>query len=185
MSSPFTRLLMSQLKQINKETLFWAFPAAVGAGWLLWPALDYEWKMEMGLAPDPEAVINRVQAEKDQRLALKMKDKPAVVEDDEEEEEEEEAAPEEEEEEEEAAPAQDEAEDEEDVPAMEDGDDEDVGGEAGGGDDDEDEESEEAPPPPLYLPTKKDKLAPKDVWDNFTLKALKMVRVVVVDCGMS
>jgi len=165
-ASAFTRLLTSQLKQINKDFIFWAFPALVGAGWVIWPAIDYEWKMEMGWAPDPEATINRVQAEKEQRYALKAKSKPAEEEEEEEaaaaaEEEEAPAAEEEEEEEESeeaAAPM-----DFEDVPAMEDGDEEEEEKE-------EEEEAEEAPVPPLYLPTKADKLTPQDVWDNFTLK---------------
>ena len=108
-SSRLTRLLTAQLRQINTEQAFWAFPLLLGAGWVLWPALDYEWKMELGLAPDPEAVVNRVQLEKEQRLAAKMKAAGGgggaqAAAEEEEEEEEEEAAAAEEEEEEEAAP---------------------------------------------------------------------------------
>lgn len=179
--SAHLRLVTKQLTKINKDVLFWTFPGLVTLGWILWPCIDYEYKMEMGWAPDPEAAINRVQAEKDQRLAAKMKLKPAVSSKEEEEEaeeeaaEEEEAAAEEEEEETSGGGGGEDAGDDEDVPAAEDGDDEDEG-ESGGVDEDE-EESEEAPPPPLYLPTKAEKLSTKDVWDNFTLKAVNMVCV--------
>ena len=189
------RMLTKQLKQINRETLWWAFPALVTAGWILWPTIEYEWKMEMGLAPDPEAVINRVQAEKDQRLAAKASNaKPPAAskdkdEDDEEEEQEEEAeeetvaAEEEEESEEEGGGDVDDANadanaDDEDVPAAEDGDDEESSDE----EEEEEEESEEAPVPPLYLPTKSKKLALTEVWDNFTLKAVQLVRSALPCC---
>ena len=180
------RLVTKQLTKINKDVLFWTFPGLVTLGWVLWPCIDYEYKMELGLVPDPEAAINRVQAEKDQRLAAKMKSQPAVSskkeeeEVEEEEEEEEAAAEEEEEKEEETSGGGDDGGDDEDVPAAEDGDDE---GESSGGDeDDEEEESEEAPVPPLYLPTKAKKLSTKEVWDNFTLKAINMVRVCQCCC---
>ena len=176
--SAHLRLLTKQLTKINKDVLFWTFPGLVTLGWVLWPCIDYEYKMEMGWVPDPEAAINRVQAEKDQRLAAKMKLKPAVSSKQEEEEEEEEAAEEEtasEEEEEETSGGGDDAGGDEDVPAAEDGDDDDEG--ESGGDDEDEEESEETPPPPLYLPTKAEKLSTKDVWDNFTLKAVNMVCV--------
>ena len=172
-SSRLTRLLTAQLRQINTEQAFWAFPLLLGAGWVLWPALDYEWKMELGLAPDPEAVVNRVQLEKEQRLAAKMKaggggGGGAQAAAEEEEEEEEEAAAAEEEEEEAAPVAAADEQEEEDVPAMEDGDAEEES--SSEEEESEEEEAEEAPVPPLYLPTKADKLSPQDVWDNFTIK---------------
>ena len=33
----------------------WAGPLAVGALWFVWPAVDDNWKIEMGLKADPEA----------------------------------------------------------------------------------------------------------------------------------
>ena len=33
----------------------WAVPLGIGALWFVWPAVDDEWKIEMGLKADPEA----------------------------------------------------------------------------------------------------------------------------------
>jgi hypothetical protein len=175
MSSNFQRLLTAQLKRLNSDSLFWAFPAGLGFAWILWPALDYEWKMELGLAPDPEAVINRVYEQKLARMKAVQMAKTggtsvsssalaaaAVEKDDDDEEEEEAVAEPEEEKEEEAA-----AEGDDDVPAMEDGDDEEE-------EEEEEEESASIKIKPLYLPTKADKLGLDDIWDNFTIKAVNM-----------
>mmetsp|Transcript_28026 Transcript_28026/g.36641 ORF Transcript_28026/g.36641 Transcript_28026/m.36641 type:complete len:172 (-) Transcript_28026:130-645(-) len=35
--------------------LGWAFPAAVGAGWFIWPAVTDDFKISIGLMDDPEA----------------------------------------------------------------------------------------------------------------------------------
>lgn len=180
--SPFQRLLVAQLKRINGDAAYWAFPALLGFGWILWPALDYEWKMELGLAPDPEAAMNRVYEAKLARMeAAKITHGTTTTtttaggkvtadagDDGEEEDTEEES----EEEEEAAGDEPEEKDDEEtaaddDVPAMEDGD-------AEEGDDDEEEEPESIKFKPLYVPTKAAKLNMEEVWDNFTIKALNM-----------
>ena len=190
----YQRVLASQLARINSDGAMWAFPLAVTAGWLLWPAVDYEWKMELGLAPDPEATINRVHQEKLKRYDdfRKANGKPpvgaaaaakAVVE-------------EEEEEEEEAAADEDEVggggggDDETGEEGGEEGeggggDEDGAGDEAGAGgeegeeqedgeeeEDEEDDEPKKPNIPPLYMPNKDKKLGLQDQWDNFTLKAL-------------
>lgn len=161
----FQRLLTSQAKRLNADSALWAFPGLVGLGWFLWPALDYEWKMEMGWAPDPEAGVNRVHNAKLARMEAAVQNAAkqggsvssssgiALTGA---------SAAKEEREEEEVA-----SEEEEDVPAMEDGDDNDSS-------DDEEEEEQEIKIKPLYLPTKADKLTPQEIWDNFTVKALNM-----------
>jgi hypothetical protein len=165
--SNFQRMLTTQVKRLSADSfdsLMWAFPITLGLGWFMWPALDYEWKMEMGFAPDPEAAMNKVYNAKLARMeALKfakgggisgaLKDAVAEKDDDEEEEE----ATEEETEEESSDDNGD-----DDVPAAEDGDAE------------EDEEEEEIKFKPLFVPTKAEKLGPKEIWDNFTIKALNM-----------
>jgi hypothetical protein len=165
--SNFQRMLTTQVKRLSADSfdsLMWAFPITLGLGWFMWPALDYEWKMEMGFAPDPEAAMNKVYNAKLARMeALKiakgggisgaLKDAVAEKDDDEEEEE----ATEEETEEESSDGNGD-----DDVPAAEDGDAE------------EDEEEEEIKFKPLFVPTKAEKLGPKEIWDNFTIKALNM-----------
>lgn len=174
------RILTSQLKSLNNDQMFWAFPVLVGTGWLLWPALDHEWKMNLGLASDPERIINRVQLEKDQRLAAKknmtlsgsggsISTSNAKTEEEEDEEEVVEDADNDEEEEEEQVvnEAAAEEEDEDDAPALENDDEE-----------EEDEESEEEPAPPLYMPSKGKNLTSEEIWDTFTIKALRMVCIL-------
>ncbi|CAB9512808.1 expressed unknown protein (Partial), partial [Seminavis robusta] len=140
----------------------WAFPLALGATWFIWPALDQEWLIELGLAKEPDLHIKAVQAAKDARMAAKSKDKPAAAKEEEEEEEEEEA------EEEEAAPAAEEEEEESGG-----GDEEEAGGEeeSGGDDDDEEEGEESALPKFAPLLAKSDGSSLEEAWDNFTLKA--------------
>jgi hypothetical protein len=165
--SNFQRMLTTQVKRLSADSfdsLMWAFPITLGLGWFMWPALDYEWKMEMGFAPDPEAAINKVHNAKLARMeALKiakggsissgaLQDAVAEKDDDEEEEE----ATEEETEEESSVDDGD-----DDVPAAEDG-------------DAEEEEEEEIKFKPLFVPTKAEKLGPKEIWDNFTIKALNV-----------
>ena len=161
-------------KTAGKAGAFWIFPGLLTAGWLLFPALDQEWKREVGLETDPSLIIKQVEAAKTARMEAFMKakgiEKPKAdeKEDEEEEEEEEEEAPpaEEEEEEEEAGPA-----DEEEDVVEEGGDDE----EEGGDDEEEEDDDEEAPPPkPLYDPVKGGDLTKDEMWDNFILKAIKM-----------
>ena len=147
---------------------YWVFPGLLTAGWLLWPALDQEWLQSIGMATDPSLVVKQVQEAKVARMEAHMKAKgievpsKAAKEEEEEEEEEEEApAPEEEEE---PAPADEE---------------EDDGGDEGGdeddeGDDDDDDEDVGPPPKPLYDPVKGDNLTSAEMWDNFTIKAVRM-----------
>jgi hypothetical protein len=166
--SNFQRMLATQVKRLSADSfdsLMWAFPITLGLGWFMWPALDYEWKMEMGFAPDPEAAINKVHNAKLARMeALKIAKggsvssgalKDAFAEKDDDDEEEEEAT----EEETEDSPGED---GDDDVPAAE------------YGDAEEEEEEEEIKFKPLFVPTKAEKLGPKEIWDNFTIKALNM-----------
>jgi hypothetical protein len=166
----FQRMLINKLK--GADQLLWAYPVVVGFTWFMWNTLDEEWLVSLHLAPDPEAINKKVETARLARIAaheqLKQANKPKsltlktaavkVEEDEPEEEEPEEEEPEEDEPEEESAPLED-----EDVPAGEDGDDEEAA-----------EEEEEIVTKPLYLPTKGKNLAPKEVWDNFTIRALNM-----------
>jgi hypothetical protein len=138
----------------------------------------------MGWAKDPEADMNRVYEAKLKRMEAAMKGSTgsgkaikADKEEDEEEEEEEAAPAEDDDEEGGAAPAEDAEEkegEEEDVPAAEDGDEEEEEGAAAAGDEEGDEDEESAlQVAPLYLPTKGKKLSMQEVWDNFTVKAVK------------
>ena len=165
----FTRLLMNQIRRANADQMLWTYPLLVGFGWFIWDALDEEWLISLNLATDPEANMNRVEKERvaRQEAVLKAKQtvlkspaiKSKVVDDAPEEEEEEE----EEDKEEESNDAED-----ADVPAGEDGDD------AADDEEEEEEEDKEIVIKPLYIPTKSKKLGPKEVWDNFTIKALNM-----------
>jgi hypothetical protein len=167
MSSHFTGLLRRQISKMNFDGAVWVFPIVVGAGWVLWPAMDYEWKMSMGLAADPEAGINHVQQLKDRRFEAHLAASGKKIK--------KEVEKEDEEEEEEAA------EDEEEAGGDEEGggDDEEEGGGGGdeGGDEEEeeeDEDEEEKKLPSLYDPVKGEHVTMTDHWDNFTLKALRM-----------
>ena len=42
----------------------WAFPAAVGGAWLIYPALSDGFKVDIGLMEDPEEVAKRAEIEK-------------------------------------------------------------------------------------------------------------------------
>jgi hypothetical protein len=178
------RLLLTELKRVNPAGFYWLFPAAIGATWLIWDALDEEWLISLNLATDPEALNKRVENARLARLEALKKPKPtvlkspeskvAVVEEEEEEPDEEEDAPAEDkddfqaDEEEEESPVDD-KEDTDDVPAGEDGDDE-----AAAEEEEEEEEETEVVIKPLYDPIKGKKLGKKEVWDNFTIKALNM-----------
>ena len=159
---------------------YWALPVTVGAGWLLWPAIDLEWKMELGLAPDPEDGIKKVQAAKMKRmeLALGQQSKVAMAspKEDEEEEEEYEGDAEGEGEDENGGEGGGGGTDEEggdEEGGDEEGEDED-GGEDGG---DEEEEEKSVEIKPLYVvikPPSGIQLPIQQMWDNFAIKALKM-----------
>ena len=66
----------------------WAVPVGVGAAWFIWPALDREWLIEMGLAKEPDLHIKAVAEAKEKRMAMKKKNKSSKEEDEDEEEEE-------------------------------------------------------------------------------------------------
>ena len=51
---------------------------------------------------------------------------------------------------------------------------EDKGADEDEGDEEEEEEESKPPVKPLYIPTKGEKLSKQEMWDNFTIKALKM-----------
>jgi hypothetical protein len=167
----FQRLIMSRIRRANADQMLWTYPLLMGLGWVLWDALDEEWLVSLKLATDPEATLIRVEKERLERqeAVLKAKQtvlkgpgiaktKPAAAKEDEPEEEEEE-----EEKDEDANAA-----DEDDVPAAEDGDD------AEEEEEEEEEEEKEVVVKPLYVPTKGKKLSTREVWDNFTIKALNM-----------
>lgn len=167
MSSLFNKLI-SRAGQRNLS--LWAFPLAGTAGWVLWPALDLEWKVSLGLASDPEGDVKyvenlrvmRMEAAKQAKGVMDdvdaVKEKVAVlVEEEEEEEEVEEEAPVEEEEEEDAAPAPEEEEEESGDDAEE----------------EEEEEAEEGPRKELYEYVKGSK-ENEVIWDNFALKSVRM-----------
>jgi hypothetical protein len=154
---------------------YWALPVTVGAGWLLWPAIDLEWKMELGLAGDPEDGIKKVQAAKMKRMELVLGQQAKVAmaspkEDDEEEEEEEEGDAE--------GEGEEEAGGEGEGGGEEEGGDEEGGDEDGGeGGDDEEEEEKSVAIKPLYVVIKPPagiKLPIQQMWDNFAIKAVKM-----------
>jgi hypothetical protein len=123
--------------------------------------------MALGLAPDPEEGIKKVQAARTQRMELVLGRQATVVL---------------------AAPKEDEEEGEEDEEdATEEKGDEEAGGDGEGGeeggdeegqeeDDDEDEEKK-IQIPPLYVlatPAQGIKLSIQQMWDNFAIKAVKM-----------
>jgi hypothetical protein len=178
-----TRLFMTRAMQSTlgkagmTEKAIWAFPALTLVTWILWPALDQEWMQGLGLEPDPEAGVKTVQAAKDARLAIRVSSVSmgAGKEKEEEEEEEEEAAEVEEEEEEAAGEEEEkeveEKEEEEEAAADEDEEEEKEAEEEE--EEEEDEEEAESNIKPLYVPLVGDALALEDLWDNFTIKAVR------------
>ena len=133
----------------------WSVPAAVGGAWFIWPALDQEWLIELGLAKEPDLHIKAVQAAKEARMAAKQKAKPAAPKEEEEEEEEEEEPA-----------AEEEA-------ADEGGEEESGGDEEEGGDDDDEEEEESSIPKFEPLVAKSDGTSLEAAWDNFTIKSIR------------
>jgi hypothetical protein len=45
MNNGLRKLMASQLRRINSDSIVWGFPLLVAVGWLVFPALDYDWKM--------------------------------------------------------------------------------------------------------------------------------------------
>ena len=138
----------------------WAVPGGVFATWMIWEALSQDIKESVGLYIDPDRVVNRVQAEKDQRLAVReaakapppsaVKADPVVVEEEEEEEEEEVVSHEEI-----AATVQ-------------------AVVEQSGGDDDNDdsEEEEEEAPKPKKIKKKAEDMTNEEMWESFNESAM-------------
>jgi len=155
----FQKVFQSTVRRFvttTKSEVFWTFPLLVGGGWLLWPAIDLEYKVELGLAADPDAGLNAVEAARQRRMDLVLATKPNSN----------------------GGPADDDEDDEEEEGGGGDGDDgdeEEEGGSGGDGEEDEEEEDEQKIEiKPLYLPTKGKKLNKYEIWDNFTIKAVKM-----------
>jgi flagellar biosynthesis GTPase FlhF len=217
----FSRLFMQRAmrstlgKASATEKAVWAFPALTLVTWILWPALNQEWMIGLGLEPDPEEGVKMVQAAKDARLAIRLAPAAgaggggATVEKEtekEEEEEEEEEAPveiEEVEEEEEAAVEIEEVEEKEEEEEtavveeveekeaeveeteekeaegeVEEAEEKEAEGEEEEKEAEEEEEEEEEEEAeivikPLYVPLKGDALDLEDLWDNFTIKAVR------------
>ena len=92
-SSRWTSAASSAGRKFPPQAL-WALPGFVGFSWFIWGALSVEIKQSVGLYWDPDAIINKVEADRAKRMeereALKAASKPAAAEPDEEEEEEEE-----------------------------------------------------------------------------------------------
>jgi hypothetical protein len=168
-----TRALQSTLGKAGlTEKAIWAFPALTLVSWILWPAMDQEFMQGLGLEPDPEAGVKTVQAAKDARMLIRMPAASAVSmaaadKDEEEDDEEEEDAAAEVEEEEASGEEEEEKEEEEEAAADEEEDEEKEAEE------EEEDEEEEKTMKPLYVPLKGDKLSLEELWDNFTIKAVR------------
>jgi hypothetical protein len=162
----FRRQLLGFTRFLASEAV-WVVPAGIGGAWLVWPALNFEWKMEMGLATSPDADMFRVQEEKQKRYEAKFGKKADAKDDDDEEAEEEEDT---EEEEDKENPEEDEEEADQGESGAG-GDDEEAGDKDDDADDEEEDEEEESAivVPPLFVPSK-GKLSKEQVWDNFTIK---------------
>mmetsp|Transcript_28391 Transcript_28391/g.79859 ORF Transcript_28391/g.79859 Transcript_28391/m.79859 type:complete len:91 (-) Transcript_28391:1081-1353(-) len=71
-SSTSHRLTSSITKGSNvPPQALWAFPGFVGFTWFIWEALTDDIKQSVGLWWDPDAIVNRVEAEKQERLAAR------------------------------------------------------------------------------------------------------------------
>lgn len=183
------RLLQQSLaRQLNagisvgRETVLWVFPLTVTAGWILWPTLNEEWLIDMGLATHPDIGVQKVQADKEARLvAHKQAKTPAmpemdstpmasvVVANDEE------VDDDDDDEESESVDVEKETNGEEEVEEEEDED----AGANGAADDEEDaaeeeeeEDEEEIVIKPLYTIVKEP--GNENAWDNFSIKAIRM-----------
>ena len=184
--SMIPRYLLKEAKNMNTNIFYWAFPLTVGFTWFIWDALDEEWLVSLKLAPDPEALNKRVETARLARLEALKKPKPTILKGAAVKDASVELEEEEQEEDEDGTPADDKADppsegDEEEVPAEEESDDDVPAGEDGDDAaeeeeeaDEEEEEETEVVIKPLYDPVKGKKLGKKDIWDNFTIRALNM-----------
>ena len=139
----------------------WAVPGGVFATWLIWEALTDDIKASVGLYIDPDRVVNRVQAEKDKRLAAReaakapsasaAKATPVAVEEEEEEED-----------------AEEEAVSHEEIVATVQA----VVEQSGGDDEDDDEEEEEAPPKKKKIKKKPEEMTNEEMWESFNESAM-------------
>lgn len=137
----------------------WGAPGFVAFTWFIWGALNDDIKESVGLYWDPDAAINRVEAEYLKRMeareALKAASSPSK-DDDEEEEEDEGVTAEDIEEAVNAAIEQSGGDDDEDEPAPE----------------EEEEEEEEEAPKPKKKKVDASTLTKEEKWDMFTEKAI-------------
>ena len=54
--------------KVNPPLALWAFPGFVGFSWFIWGALTEDIKSSVGLYWDPDRVLKRVEAEREQRI---------------------------------------------------------------------------------------------------------------------
>ena len=57
----------------------WAGPLAIGGLWFVWPAVDDNWKIEMGFKADPEAAAKAAAAAEEAAKAKKVELPPEAI----------------------------------------------------------------------------------------------------------
>jgi len=57
----------------------WSVPLAIGGLWFVWPAVDDNWKIEMGFKADPEAAAKAAAAAEEAAKAKKVELPPEAV----------------------------------------------------------------------------------------------------------
>ena len=57
----------------------WVVPLSIGGLWFVWPAVDDNWKIEMGLKADPEAAAKAAEAAKEAAKEKKVELSPEAV----------------------------------------------------------------------------------------------------------
>ena len=57
----------------------WVVPLSIGGLWFVWPAVDDNWKIEMGLKADPEAAAKAAEAAKEAAKEKKVELPPEAV----------------------------------------------------------------------------------------------------------
>mmetsp|Transcript_28392 Transcript_28392/g.79865 ORF Transcript_28392/g.79865 Transcript_28392/m.79865 type:complete len:90 (-) Transcript_28392:1081-1350(-) len=80
MSGTYARIFAATTKRLTSSAVkganvppqaLWALPGLVGFTWFIWEALTDDIKQSVGLWWDPDAIVNRVEAEKQERLAAR------------------------------------------------------------------------------------------------------------------
>jgi hypothetical protein len=66
-----SRRLTSSVSTGYRPQVIWALPGFIGATWFLWGALSPDIQGSVGLYYDPDALLNKVEAERTQRLEAK------------------------------------------------------------------------------------------------------------------